>query len=199
MRVIAGEARGRPLRAPPGRGTRPTSDRVKGAIFNALGPAAVVPVVLDLFAGSGALGIEALSRGAGHCLFVERDPAAARVIEDNLRRTGLGARGRVLRQDVFAALPNMTAAGALPGAVGLVLADPPYGCGLAARVLGLLGDWPLLAPAARVAIEHGAGERLDERAGRLRLQRRYVHGDTAVSLYRADGEVRDDQDGALPG
>lgn len=185
MRVIAGSARGHRLLAPPGQKVRPTSDRVKAALFNALGPRVQVPVAVDLFAGTGALGIEALSRGAGFCVFVERDAAVARVLVENLRRTGLAGRARVLRQDVFSALPNM-GADVLPARAGLVLADPPYGGGLARAVLERLGEWTGLDPEGAVAIEHAARNPLPEQQGRLRLLRRYVHGDTAISLYAVE-------------
>src|SRR5919202_3109932 len=107
MRVIAGRARGMPLKGPPGPGTRATSDKVRGAIFDAL--AAEVPEarVLDLYAGTGALGIEALSRDAASCLFVEKSPAACRVIEANLRTTRLAERGKVWATSVSAALERL--------------------------------------------------------------------------------------------
>src|SRR3990172_6608743 len=96
MRVIAGRAKGHRLAGPPSRATRPTSDLVRGAIFSALGSlGADLSRVLDLYAGSGALGIEALSRGAGWCDFVERDPAACAVIRENLRATGFDGQARV--------------------------------------------------------------------------------------------------------
>lgn len=122
MRVVAGSARGRPLQAPPGRATRPTADRVREAVFNALGSLDAVEAarVVDLFAGSGALGIEALSRGAASCTFVERDAAARRVLAANLARTGLTDRATVVGEDVgrFVARPH--------GPFDLALVDPPY-------------------------------------------------------------------------
>lgn len=122
MRVVAGSARGRRLVAPPGQDVRPTSDRVREAVFNALGSLGAVrgSRVLDLFAGSGALGIEALSRGAAHATFVERDPRALRALEDNLTSTGLADRATVVRGDALDRLDRV------PGGVDLVLADPPY-------------------------------------------------------------------------
>ena len=129
MRVVAGTARGRRLEAPPGIDTRPTSDRVREAIFNALHSldAIVDRRVADLFAGSGALGIEALSRGAASCTFVEQDRAALAVIEANLARCGLVS-GTVVRADVIRWLE------ASRGPFDLVLADPPYA----------FDDWPTL-------------------------------------------------------
>lgn len=129
MRVVAGTARGRRLEAPPGTETRPTSDRARGAIFNALHSlhAVVDQRFADLYAGSGALGIEALSRGAASCTFVERDRAASAVIEANLAHCGLVG-GTVVRADVMRWLEGTG------GPFDLVLADPPYA----------FDDWPTL-------------------------------------------------------
>jgi 16S rRNA (guanine966-N2)-methyltransferase len=122
LRVVGGEARGRALRAPGGRGTRPTSDRVREAMFDVLASTAPVEgaVVADLFAGSGALGIEALSRGARRVWFVDHDKRAAAAIRANLLATGFDARGHVVRADVLRWLEH-----APP--LELVLCDPPYG------------------------------------------------------------------------
>lgn len=120
MRVVAGELGGRKLISPEGTSTRPTTDRVREAIFNALGSLGVLDgaIVADLFAGSGAIGIEAISRGAEHCTFVERDRNALRVLEDNLDALDLGSRSRVMRSDAT------SVANALD--VDIVFADPPY-------------------------------------------------------------------------
>ncbi|HOT93434.1 MAG TPA: 16S rRNA (guanine(966)-N(2))-methyltransferase RsmD [Anaerolineae bacterium] len=101
MRVIAGKAKGRKLHAVPGPGTRPMTDRAKSALFSILGEDVVAARFLDLFAGTGQVGIEALSRGAAHAVFVETNPAALRVIHNNLTLTGLGAQADVVRDDVF--------------------------------------------------------------------------------------------------
>jgi 16S rRNA (guanine966-N2)-methyltransferase len=120
MRVVAGELRGRRIDAPPGSDTRPTTDKVREAVFNALGSLDLVrdASVADLFAGTGALGIEALSRGAAHCTFVERDRQAIRILRDNIERLGLSDRSRIVTGDA------MSIAGQLD--VDLLLADPPY-------------------------------------------------------------------------
>jgi 16S rRNA (guanine966-N2)-methyltransferase len=120
MRVVAGELRGRRIDGPPGNDTRPTTDKVREAVFNALGSLDLVrdARIADLWAGSGALGIEALSRGAAHCTFVERDRAALRVLRDNLDHLGLDAVGKVIAGDAVAQAAALD--------VDLVLADPPY-------------------------------------------------------------------------
>jgi 16S rRNA (guanine966-N2)-methyltransferase len=120
MRIIAGELGGRKLIAPDGTSTRPTTDRVREAIFNSLGSAGVLEgaLVADLYAGSGAVGIEALSRGAEHCVFVERDRAALRALDRNLTALDLTARSRVLSGDALSLAPRLD--------VDIVFADPPY-------------------------------------------------------------------------
>ena len=122
MRIIAGTHRGRRLAAPKGEHTRPTSDRVREALFSLVGPVAEA-AVLDLYAGSGALGLEALSRGAWRCVFVESDGAACRVIRANLEALGLSG-ALVLQRDAIGALREEVAAGRRSD---LVLLDPPYG------------------------------------------------------------------------
>jgi 16S rRNA (guanine966-N2)-methyltransferase len=120
MRVVAGELGGRRLVAPEGTSTRPTTDRVREAIFNSLGSAGVLEgaVVADLFAGSGAIGIEALSRGAEMCTFVERDRRALRALEENLDSLDLRSRSRVLTSDASSIASSLD--------VDIVFADPPY-------------------------------------------------------------------------
>lgn len=123
MRVIAGTAKGRPLVAPTGRGTRPTADRVREAVFSSLQAVVAGARVLDLYAGSGAMGIEALSRGAGAATFVERDRRACTTIRDNLATTRLDDGAAVVARDVRSALLDLVAAGQT---FDLVFVDPPY-------------------------------------------------------------------------
>ena len=173
MRVVAGDLRGRRLSAPPGTATRPTSDRVREALFSILGSLDGVRV-LDLFAGSGALGIEALSRGAGLAVFVERAPPAARVLRANLRALGITAAVHV--QDARAFLRNAQAAG---DTYDLVFLDPPYRD--AAELSAGLELTGVLSERARVVGE-------SDRRAPLRLsglavadERRY--GDTLIRIH----------------
>ena len=121
MRVVAGELRGRKISAPDGTTTRPTTDMAREAIFNALTSLDVIvdAAVLDLFAGSGALGIEALSRGAKHCTFIERDREALVSLQDNIKKLGLTDRTSVIRADVLIAATKVSG-------IDLVMVDPPY-------------------------------------------------------------------------
>ena len=184
-RVIAGSARGVRLRAP-GIGTRPFADRVKQTLFAILEPDLDGARVLDLFAGSGAGGIEALSRGAASAVFVEKDPKAASVIEANLRATSLaGSEALVVRADAVAWLSRPSAAEA---PFDLVIVDPPYAeTDLLARVLAALGspDAPL-APAARVVAKHFWRDRPPDRIGLLASERDRRFGETALTFYRRE-------------
>jgi 16S rRNA (guanine966-N2)-methyltransferase len=182
VRVIAGSARGRPLRGPAGRSTRPTADRVKGALFSMLADAVPDAAVLDLYAGTGALGIEALSRGAARALFVDRDPACVRLIRENLRATGLEGQAEVMRAEAALACSRLAGHG-----FQVVLLDPPYAAGEAGRALRLVAESSLAGPDAVVAVEHDAGEDLPPRAGNLVRDRIRAHGYTRLSLYRSEG------------
>ena len=181
MRVIAGTARGRTLRLPPGRATRPTSDRLRESIFSMLDAAAVdMSETLDLYAGSGALGIEALSRGAGRCTFVEQDARACLTTRENLRHVGLEERGQVVRGRVgrWRAAPG--------SAVTLVLADPPYDDAAAWDAIErtLAGA---LSGGAMLAVEHAARNEPPAALAGLPLWRDRRQGDGAVALYRRTG------------
>ncbi len=179
-RVIAGTARGIRLEAP-GAATRPLADRVKETLFAILEPDLPGAVMLDLFAGSGAAGIEALSRGAARAVFVERDKAAAAVIAENLARTHLGGeRARIVRAEALAWLlgPEATAVGPF----GIVIADPPYAeTTLLAAALDALG--PHLAPGARVVAKHFWRD-TPPRPGLLASERERRFGETSLTFYR---------------
>jgi len=177
VRVVAGSVRGRRISAPPGTDTRPTTDRVREAMFNALGSLGAVDgaVVADLFAGSGALGIEALSRGAASAHFVESDRRAVAVIEENLSTLGLDDRGVVLRRPVEVALDD------LPVPLDLVLADPPYAFDGWAALLADLAT--RLAGDGLVVIESGRAVALPPGWERVRER---TYGGTVVLFARPE-------------
>jgi 16S rRNA (guanine966-N2)-methyltransferase len=167
MRVVSGELRGRRIEAPPGTDTRPTTDKVREATFNALGSLDLVrdALVVDLFAGSGALGIEALSRGAAHCTFVERDRSALRVLRANIAALGLEERARVVSGDALVQGRGRQA--------DLVLADPPYG----------FDAWPeLLAAVAAPFVVAESGRDLPPIDGWV-VQRTKRYGRSWVAFY----------------
>lgn len=183
-RVVAGSAGGIALTAP-GPATRPLADRAKQAVFGALEPLLDGASVLDLCAGSGAAGIEALSRGAARAVLVDRDPAAVRAIAENLRRTGLASRAVVVGRDALAALRDLASGGER---FDLAFVDPPYAeAGLRDAILGLLGDpgGPLAAGATVVATSHWRGPPAPE-VGLLRSVRVRRYGETAMTFYRRD-------------
>lgn len=179
MRIVAGEHRGRRIAAPAGTATRPTADRVREALFSIVGPVGGLDV-LDLFAGSGALGLEALSRGAASAALVERDRRAVACIRANAEALGVGHRARVIARDWRAALAAERAAGRV---FGLCLCDPPYS--LTDRVVAGIGAAlsPLMTSPGIVVIEHSAALPPPEPNGldiATRTDRTY--GDTAVSV-----------------
>jgi 16S rRNA (guanine966-N2)-methyltransferase len=181
-RVIAGSARGIRLQAP-GEGTRPLGDRVKQTLFAILDPDLPGARVLDLFAGSGAAGIEALSRGASSATFVDKAPAATRAIEANLRATHLaGPNAEVVRADASTWLARRRRSGA---GFDLVIVDPPYR--ETALLLDLLASLePVLAPSGRVVAKHFWRDRPAERIGILSVERERRFGETVLTFYRAD-------------
>jgi 16S rRNA (guanine966-N2)-methyltransferase len=188
MRVIGGSARGRNLKSPPrpraaGRpGIRPTSDLVRGAIFDMLDAmGADYSRVLDLYAGSGALGIEALSRGEGTADFVDSDAGAAATIAANLAVTGFESRGTLHRLTVE------RAAARLSGPYTLVLADPPYYDEGALAAVRAIAASPLVDSRTVFVLEHHRRVATPEALGPLALYRSRRHGDTVVSIYTGGG------------
>lgn len=186
MRIVGGEFRGRALMAPSGRETRPTADRLRQTIFDILahgshGERIQGARVLDLFAGTGALGLEALSRGAAFSLFIEEAVAARAAIRTNIEALGLTGRTRVFRRDAT----RLGSAGTV-APFDLVFADPPYGkhLGEEALVSALAGGW--LRPRALVVLEEAASTEFAKVAGLTLTDIRQV-GDTQIVFLRADG------------
>ncbi|MGA3335434.1 MAG: 16S rRNA (guanine(966)-N(2))-methyltransferase RsmD [Terracidiphilus sp.] len=186
MRIIAGLYRSRRLAAPPGLSTRPTSDRLRETLFNVLAPRIQDAAFLDLYAGSGAVGLEALSRGAALVTFVERSPAALKVLRGNLARLGISSGVRVHAGSVGGFLRSPGAAGERPEGYDVVFLDPPYDAAEEyAATFRLLGGevQGILAPGAPVVAEHRRKQALDERYGSLKRTRRLEQGDAALSFF----------------
>ncbi len=185
MRVIAGEARGTRLKAAKSHGAggparmRPTLDRVKEAIFDIIGDRVVGARVLDLFAGSGSLGIEALSRGAADAIFVERETSFLKVIAQNLRACHFEQRGTLLGARVETALRILERRGER---FQIILMDPPYRRGLARKMVQKLAEGNLITDEGLVMIEHDPTEELPNQGGQLRIIDARRYGDTAVSF-----------------
>lgn len=180
-RIIAGELAGRRLKTPVGAGVRPTTALVRRALFDILGGWLVGKRVLDLFAGAGTLGLEALSRGAAHATFVERDLRCAKIVQENLGLLRLSERGTVCRAEVSAWLTEHVQD--LPG-FGLLLLDPPYrDRGLETLLPWLSGRVPWERE-VRLVVEHHRRRPVPLQEGILRLQETRGYGDTRLSFFR---------------
>jgi 16S rRNA (guanine966-N2)-methyltransferase len=180
MRIVGGRFRGRTLRSPASRAIRPTSERLRESIFDILVHSFGDPVadarVIDLFAGAGALGIEALSRGAAFALFVEASAEARALIRANIETLALGGAARIWRADA-------TRLGKAPAQYSLAFLDPPYRAGLADRALGALVEGGWLADEAVCIVEEAASAKI-EAPGALRLVDERVYGDTRIAILR---------------
>jgi len=181
LRVIAGAAKKRRLKAPRGLKVRPTSDRVKEALFNILGPLVEGSNFLDLFAGTGSVGIEALSRGARRAVFVEKNIENINVIKENLSITGLGNGARLVCLSVAQALPLLGREGVK---YELIFIDPPYFKGLVSGTLSGIARNGLLKPGGTVVVESSNKDLLPREAFFLRLFRQEKYGDTLLSFYQ---------------
>jgi 16S rRNA (guanine966-N2)-methyltransferase len=177
MRIISGALKGRRLTAPDWDGLRPTSDKLRETLFNVLGPDIAGARVLDGYAGTGAVGIEALSRGAAHVTFLDRDPRAVALVQRNLERCGVEERYAIIRVE-FA-----RSAGRLGGSrFDVIFLDPPYG---AAELDAAVTTASTIAgPGARVIVEHAKRDAAPEAVGTLVLTRSLTSGDSALAFYR---------------
>ena len=189
MRVIAGVAKGRRLKGPPGLATRPMTDRAREALFSAIAPSLPGAEVLDLYAGTGSLGLEALSRGSSSAVFVEQDRPALKALRANVEAVGLG--GRVVATDVGRFLAEQAARGS-QGLYDLVFLDPPYRHSLASVEATLRSLAPLVRIDGSVVVHRRSGERRPEAPGFV-PEREYTYGTTRIWRYRRvpiGGEVR---------
>lgn len=179
MRVIAGIHKGRTLKAPTWDGLRPTSDRLRETLFNVLAPRVQGARVLDLFAGTGAVGIEALSRGAAHATFVESDRRAQALIAENLERCGISGGYAIIRASASRAVEQLRRGSSFVP-FDLVLLDPPYDHAAAEALTGVDA---LVAPDGLVVFEHARRSPVPDSVGRLTLTRDLVSGDSALAFY----------------
>ena len=176
MRIIAGELKGRRLESPDWPGLRPTSDRLRETLFNVIAARMAGARVVDAYAGTGAVGIEALSRGAAHVTFVERDARAIKLIERNLGRCGVRERYAIIRAGFADAAKRLTTP------FDVVFLDPPYGqAELDAAVSDVAG---LVAAGGVAVVEHARRDTPPHEAGRLTLTRTLTSGDSALAFYR---------------
>lgn len=177
MRIVGGEARGRPLRAVPGRSTRPTADRVRQSIFDLLGQRMEGLRVLDLFAGTGAMALEAVSRGAASAVLIEKDPRACAVIQSNIDALEYAGKCRLLRDDVAGALARLRGE-----RFDLVFSDPPYALQASQTVIDALSSNDLLKKEARAVLESSRRDRAPKLPAGLSELASRTYGDTRVLL-----------------
>ena len=178
MRIITGSARGVRLKTPAGEGTRPTADRTREALFSMLGARVYDAQVLDLFAGTGALALEALSRGAAYAVLVDR--ATHKILTENAQRTKLAVCAEIRRGDVYGLIAALADEGRR---FDLIFADPPYARGDNARVLAAVDAAALLATDGLFVLEQGEGESVIEYSGRLSLVRERRYGAARICFY----------------
>lgn len=188
MRVITGSARGARLLSPQGKDIRPTSEMAKEAVFSILQNEIGGACVLDLFAGSGQMGIEALSRGAVRCIFVDSAKQAQKMVQENLERTKLAPSARVVPMD-FSAFLSGTAE-----RFDIAFLDPPYHQGLLGKALPLTAA--VMKPSGVIVCETDSRQALPQEAGGFVKSREYRYGKTKITLYRMGGEVRSQEEGS---
>lgn len=183
LRVIAGKAKGHRLKVPRGTVTRPATDLVRGAIFSILESTATDwAQVVDLFAGSGALGIEALSRGAGWVDFVEREPRCCDIIRQNLEKTKLGAQAHIYCCSVTKALSF------LDKEYGIILMDPPYSDSSIGNLVAQLANSKLVGTNSVIVVTHSPRLSLNSTYAPLNLIKEHRHGDSCIAVYRKEGK-----------
>jgi 16S rRNA (guanine(966)-N(2))-methyltransferase RsmD len=194
MRVTSGTAKGHTLRLPSGPRIRPTLDKTREAVFGILGGQVASSRFLDLFAGTGANGIEALSRGAAHAVFVDTSRHCVEAIRRNLEKTAMTDKAEIIRTDALAFLARRHSSPPRePGVFDIVFADPPYrkilgagkaACPISERALQLLSSGAILKHNASVILEHSPITSLPENMGKLVLWKGRRYGSTAISIYR---------------
>ncbi|RAR45100.1 16S rRNA (guanine(966)-N(2))-methyltransferase RsmD [Paenibacillus sp. MDMC362] len=181
MRVVSGSAKGRPLKSVPGTSTRPTTDKVKESIFSMIGPYFEGGALLDLFAGTGGLGIEALSRGMDRAVFIDVEPKSISTIKDNLRAARLEDRAEVYRNDAGRALKALEKRGY---SFDLVFLDPPYRFKNGDELMLDMAERGLLQDSAVVVLEYESSYNYPEKFGDFCCFRTAKYGETAISIYR---------------
>jgi len=192
MRVITGSVRGMKLFSVEGMETRPTSDWTKESIFNIIQFDIEGRRVLDLFAGTGQMGIETLSRGARECVFIDNRRESIAVVNKNVEKTGFKAQSKVEQSDYMGYLKRCT-----PGSFGLIFLDPPYGNGMMQRALNTIFNRDLLAEGGLIVCEGEREDKMPDAVAPYVKGREYFYGKTKVTLYRK--QAQDDADSSISG
>lgn len=186
MRVISGKARGHALKAPQGLNTRPTADRVKESIFNIVQSKLYDSIVIDLFAGSGNLGIESLSRNASKAYFIDNNKNSIQSIRENLKKTNLVNSSIVIQTDVLSAIKKLSTQGVK---ANIIFLDPPYSKGFVTPTLEDIVSFEILQPDGIVIVEHNRADEVPESVHNLQKYRTNNYGDVAVSFYELKEEI----------
>jgi 16S rRNA (guanine966-N2)-methyltransferase len=189
MRVVSGNLKGRVLKAVPGTSTRPTTDKVKESLFNMIGPYFTGGLGLDLFAGSGGLGIEALSRGLDKVIFVDREGKAIHVINENLKSCGLEGQSEVYRNDAVRALKAIQKRDLK---FDYIFLDPPYKKQQLVKLLEMIDKEGLVQHDGMIVCEHASDITLPVNAGNLVQTRNEKYGIIGITLYKVDAEVEEE-------
>ncbi|MGD2279305.1 MAG: 16S rRNA (guanine(966)-N(2))-methyltransferase RsmD [Candidatus Omnitrophota bacterium] len=180
MRIIAGEFKGRKIKSPRSETVRPTKDRIRESVFNIIAQHVPGSCVLDLFAGSGAYGLEAISRGAKKAVFVEKGKEANRAIKENIELLDAAERSELLNQDVFDSLEALNKD---KERFGLIFADPPYGKGMAKKTLIMINQYDILLASGLFIIEHNSEERLPQSEESVTALKEKTYGNITISIY----------------
>lgn len=188
VRIISGVAGGIPIKTPPTDKTKPTLDRVKESVFGILQPYIPGTQVLDLFAGSGNLGLEALSRGADFAVFVDHSKLCANVIKENIQKTRMTEKAQVVQSDVYKAIRDFALQGRK---FDIILMDPPYSCNFVNKTLQLIEENGIIVENGLVAVEHIDSEPASDRIGKLEKVRSKHYGDTVYTFYVQNSEAQE--------
>lgn len=191
MRVIAGEYRGRKLDRIEGMDIRPTTDMVKESLFNILGEAVIDCNFLDLFGGTGAIGIEALSRGASHVVFIDSGIKSIKVLKGNLERLNIKEGTEVFHTDYESAVNKLHK---YNKQFDIIFIDPPYSIGIAQKALAAIDRNPILAESGLIVVEHDSKDDMPHRVGRLVLYRVKKYGNTGLSFYSIDKHTQHEEE-----
>lgn len=185
MRIITGSAKGRRIEAPEGEGTRPTSDKVKGALFNILQTKIKDAFVLDMFSGTGNLGLEALSRGAGKCIFIEKEQKAFQILKKNITLLGFEESCEVYHQDAFIAIEKIKKRGLK---LDIVFLDPPYGRQMVNKAIEGISRLDILDYNGIIISEQDETDNLPDKIGNIEAYRTEKYGRTKITFWRMERE-----------
>ena len=180
MRIIGGEYRGRKIKSPPFDTVRPTKDRVREAVFSIIAEKVPGSSALDLFSGSGAYGLEALSRGAKECVFIEKDPKCADVLKENITLLRLGNSSEIMTMDVLESMKPLKDG---DKKFDIIFSDPPYNYNINKKLLIMIYQYDILKPSGALVVEHSPKEEIPRAEGDISIYKQKTYGDTSISVF----------------